>query len=73
VFNDNDNGLIIWKQRMHGGRSTGSRMTNPDFKKDAESFGIKACSLRSLEQLSGDLRLALNQKGLSFVDIPIDP
>jgi acetolactate synthase I/II/III large subunit len=73
VFNDNDYGLISWKQRMHGGRVTGTRITNPDFKKYAESFGIKAYSPRTLEQLSSDLKLALNQKELSVVDIPIDP
>jgi hypothetical protein len=72
VFNDNDHGLISWKQRMHGGWSTGTQITNPDFKKYAESFGIKAYSPRSLEQLSSDLKLALNRKELSVVDIPID-
>jgi acetolactate synthase I/II/III large subunit len=73
VFNDNDYGLISWKQRMHGGRSTGTRITNPDFKKYAESFGIKAYSPRSLGELSSDLIQALNQKELSVIDIPIDP
>jgi len=41
VFNDNDYGLISWKQQMSRGRSTGTKLGNPDIKRYAESFGIK--------------------------------
>src|SRR5699024_8001459 len=40
VFNDNDYSLISWKQHMHTGHSTGTKISNPDFKALAESFGI---------------------------------
>jgi thiamine pyrophosphate-dependent acetolactate synthase large subunit-like protein len=42
VFNDNDYGLISWKQGMSRGRSVGRQLSNPDFVAFAASFGIQA-------------------------------
>ena len=72
VFNDNDYGLISWKQQMSRGRSAGTRIGNPDFKKYAESFGIRAYQPKTLEELRKDLPAALNSKELCVVEIPID-
>ena len=47
VFNDNDYGLISWKQRMSRGRSVNTKISNPDFKAYAESFGIPLSSAHS--------------------------
>src|SRR5260370_26653073 len=55
VFNDNDYGLISWKQDMSRGRSTGTRITNPDLKAYAESFGIQAHRPDTVEGLSSTL------------------
>jgi len=73
IFNDNDYGLISWKQLMTRGYSTGTRLTNPDFKHYAESFGIKAFSPRTLQELRQQLPVALSCGELCVVDIQIDP
>ena len=72
VLNDNDYGLISWKQQMSKGRSTGTRLTNPDFKKYAESFGIKGYRPRSVHELKKQLSQSLQGRELSVFEIPID-
>jgi len=73
VFNDNDYGLISWKQRSHVGRTFGTKLSNPDFKKYAESFGIKAYAPKSLADLKHDLKEAIRGQQLCLVEIPIQP
>ncbi len=71
VFNDNDYGLISWKQQMSRGRSTGTRLTNPDFKLYAESFGLKAYRPSDFVQLKKQLSHALDKRELCIFEIPI--
>jgi acetolactate synthase-1/2/3 large subunit len=73
IFNDNDYGLISWKQKMSRGKTTGTKITNPDFKKYVESFGIKGYAPRSLHDLTLNLKSALEAKELCVFDIPVDP
>jgi len=73
VFNDNDYGLISWKQIGHTGKKYGTGLTNPDFKKYAESFGIKGYSPETLSELKENLREAITSQELSLVEIKIDP
>ncbi len=73
IFNDNDYGLISWKQKMTHGRSTGTALTNPDFKLYAESFGIKGYQPQTLKELQQDLKSALTLRELSVVEVPSDP
>jgi acetolactate synthase-1/2/3 large subunit len=73
VFNDNDYGLISWKQDMSRGRSTGTRLTNPDLKAYAESFGIRAHRPSSVEELSTTLFDAIRSRELRVIEIPVDP
>lgn len=73
VFNDNDYGLISWKQQMTRGRSTGTRLTNPDFKAYAESFGIKGYRPQTLAELKRQLPEAVTSGELCVIEIPIDP
>lgn len=73
VFNDNDYGLISWKQQMTHGRSIGTRLTNPDFKAYAESFGIKGYRPQTLAELKRQLREAVTSGELCVIEIPIDP
>ncbi|HTL47808.1 MAG TPA: acetolactate synthase large subunit [Verrucomicrobiae bacterium] len=73
IFNDNDYGLISWKQTMSRGRTTGTRLTNPDFKKYAESFGIPCYSPRDLASLHRDLKKAVSSGELCIVEVPVDP
>lgn len=73
IFNDNDYGLISWKQRLTHKRSTGTRITNPDFKAFAESFGIKGYRPANLKDLRIQLKQAITSRELCVVEIPVDP
>jgi acetolactate synthase-1/2/3 large subunit len=57
---------------MSHGRETGTRLTNPDFKKYAESFGIKGYSPRTLPELQQQLKEAITSRQLCVVDVPVD-
>ncbi len=71
IFNDNDYGLISWKQQMSRGRSTGTALTNPDFKKYVESFGIKGYKPRSVKELRNQLSKSLSRRELCVFEISI--
>lgn len=73
IFNDNDYGLISWKQQIGRGRSVGTRLTNPDFKAYAESFGIKGYRPKNLSELRSQLKKAVTSGELCLVEIPVDP
>ncbi len=72
IFTDNDYGLISWKQQMSRGRSTGTKITNPDFKAYAQSFGIKGYHPRTLRELKEQLTYSIENRELSVFDIPVD-
>ncbi len=72
VFNDNDYGLISWKQQMSRQQSTGTKITNPDFKAYAESFGIKGYRPKDARELREQLARSLELRELSVFEIPID-
>lgn len=73
IFNDNDYGLISWKQHMARGRTAGTGITNPDFKAYVESFGIKSARPQSLAELKEQLRSAITSRELCVVEVPVDP
>jgi acetolactate synthase-1/2/3 large subunit len=73
VFNDNNYGLISWKQQSHIGHTFGTALTNPDFKKYAESFGIPGYRPENLDELKSTLKSTINSQQLSLVEIPIEP
>jgi acetolactate synthase-1/2/3 large subunit len=58
---------------MAAGRATGTHLSNPDFKKYAESFGIQAYQPQNLKELERDLKTAVQKHELCLVDIPVDP
>ncbi len=72
VFNDNDYGLISWKQRMHTGESTGTYISNPDFDALAKSFGIKAYEPKDVSELKKVLQKTIPSKELCVIEIPVD-
>jgi acetolactate synthase I/II/III large subunit len=72
VFNDNDYGLISWKQHMHRGRSVGTHLGNPDFKSYTESFGIKGYRPENWGELASQLSHALTARELCVFEIPVD-
>ncbi|MBI5073320.1 acetolactate synthase large subunit [Candidatus Woesearchaeota archaeon] len=73
VFNDNNYGLITWKQEAHTGKSFGTALTNPDFKLYAESFGIKGYSPNTLDELKQNLQEAISSQELCIVEIKVNP
>ena len=72
IFNANDYGLISWKQQISRGHSTGTRLTNPDFKAYAESFGITGYHPRTLAELQQQLREAVSSRKLCVMEVPVD-
>lgn len=72
VFNDNNYGLITWKQEAHTGKSFGTALTNPDFKKYAESFGIKGYAPKTVAELKENLAEAINSNELCIVEVAVD-
>jgi acetolactate synthase-1/2/3 large subunit len=73
VLNDNDYGLISWKQTSHRGRAVGTKLGNPDFVKYAQSFGIKAYEAKNREDVLKVLKKAINSNELNLVAINVDP
>ncbi len=71
VFNDNEYGLISWKQFNHTGRTFGTKLTNPDLMQYARSFGIKGYAPQNLEQLQTNLKEAITGQELCLVEVPI--
>jgi acetolactate synthase-1/2/3 large subunit len=72
VFNDDDYGLISWKQTMSRGRSVFTRIGNPDFVKYAESFGIRAYRPRTAAELRAQLAEAIASRELCLVEVRVD-
>ena len=73
VFNDNDFGLISWKQEISRGRSIGTRLSNPDFKALAESFGIFAYRPSSPIELREALNESIGSRELRLIEVVVDP
>jgi len=71
LFNDNDYGLISDKQMDHTGKSFGTELSNPDFIRLAESFGIESYRPGSADELRTQLRSAV-EGGMSLVEIPVE-
>lgn len=73
IFNDNDYGLIKWKQMASTGKSFGTELTNPDYSKLAESFGIKGYHPKTQEEFSTMMKKALDSNELCIVAVDVDP
>ncbi|MBI3306374.1 MAG: acetolactate synthase large subunit, partial [Candidatus Omnitrophica bacterium] len=73
IFNDNNFGLISWKQKMNRGKAAGTQIGNPDFRAFVESFGIKNFSPKNPDELTRNLKTALSSGELCVFDIPVDP
>jgi len=72
IVNDNDYGLISWKQNSHRGRAVGTKLGNPDFVKYAESFGIKGYKPERSEDVFKILKKAIDSNELCLVVIDVD-
>lgn len=72
ILNDNDYGLIKWKQFAKHKKSFGTDITNPDFVKYGESFGIKVYKPKKQEDVRKTLASAVSSDKLNIVAIDID-
>lgn len=73
IFNDNDYGLISWKQRMSHPRSVSTRIDNPDFKALGESFGVRGYRPQTLDELKSQLAEAITSREMAVVEVPVAP
>jgi acetolactate synthase-1/2/3 large subunit len=64
--------LIRWKQEMSRNDSFGTRISNPDFKAYAESFGIKAYRPASIGELRSQLTEAITSTELRVLTVDVD-
>jgi acetolactate synthase-1/2/3 large subunit len=71
VFNDNDYGLISWKQGMSRGRTAYTRIGNPDFEMYAASLGLRGYQPKDVGDLKEQLRSAVTSRELCLVEVPI--
>jgi len=72
ITNDDNYGLIEWKQQMSAGKSTGTKLGNPDFKKLAESFDINGYYASNAGELKDILKKTITANELSVVEVPVD-
>ena len=72
VWVDEHYGLIKWKQELEIGHPTFVEFTNPDFVKQAESYGAKGYRIETSDELLPALRQALEEKTVSIIACPVD-
>ncbi len=72
IWQDNDYGLISWKQRQQFGHSTDLSFGNPDFVKLAESFGCHGIRVERSRDLRAALDEAFEVDRPCLLAIPID-
>lgn len=72
VWEDNQYGLIAWKQQNEFGKHTDLSFGNPHWMKLAESFDWNGHHVVNSADLAGVLRQALDEDGPSLVVVPID-
>ncbi len=72
VFNDNAYGNVKRIQQVgYGGRTIASDLTNPDFVKYAESFGMSSKRVTTPEALRGALKSAIKANAPALIEIPV--
>ncbi len=72
VWEDNEYGLIAWKQETHFGRHTDLSFGNPEWTSLAQAFGWHGHFVADSANLANTLETAFGESGPSLVVIPID-
>lgn len=72
VLNDEQYGLIKWKQERNADRSAGTRLVNPDFVKLAESFGIESSRPSTVSELDQQIKASIQSPGIQLIAVPVD-
>lgn len=72
VFDDGAFGNVRRiQQQQYGNRLIASDLTNPDFVRFAESFGVRAWRATTPEALEAALRAALNARAPALIQVPV--
>lgn len=71
IFNDNDYGLISWKQQLSRQKSVSTRIGNPDFPAFAQSFGVEGHRAGTAGELEKLLRTSFEERTLSVIEVPV--
>ena len=72
ILNDSAYGMIEWKQEGLGFEQFGLKYNNPDFIKQAESYGAFGYRPNSCEDFNEILAHCLQQSGIHLIDLAID-
>lgn len=72
VWVDEQYGLIKWKQELEIGRTSNISFTNPDFIKQAESYGARGVQIEAADQLLPALQQALSLDTVTIIACPVD-
>ncbi len=72
IWNDQQYGLIKWKQMNQFGRESNIEFTNPDFIKLADAFGAKGYRVESAEALVPTIEQAIKDNTVVLIDCPVD-
>ena len=72
VWEDNEYGLIAWKQQAEFGKHTDLAFNNPDWEMLAKSFGWNGYYVKDSADLQSTLETAFNDGAPSLVVVPID-
>lgn len=74
LLNNNFLGMVRqWQEIFNHCRYSQTRMTNPDFKKLAEAYGIAAEDVISREELDGAISRMLKHDGAYLLNVNIEP
>ena len=71
ILNDNNYGLITWKQEMSEDKSFGTKLGNPNFVQLAESFGIDGYKPKNIADFKNILANSISGNKLSVIEVPI--
>ena len=72
VFNDNAYGNVKRiQQTNYAGRTVASDLTNPDFVKLAESFGMRSQRVTTPQALRPALKAAIKANAPALIEIPV--
>ena len=72
IWEDNEYGLIKWKQENQFGKSTDLHFNNPEFIKLAESFGCAGMRVENARDLVPALKHAFTYEVPVILSVPID-
>jgi len=72
IWNDEQYGLIKWKQMNQFGRESNVTFSNPDFVKLAEAFGAKGYKIEHTEDLLPTIQQAIKDNCVVLIDCPVD-